>query len=209
MYTRSISRATKGKVCFLELKSLRKATERQHRKVEKDLALLRPTLTLTLTLSDYVALLKRFYGFHRVWEPQVATQLAAELPDLFPPRRKLQNLEADLRYFGCAADDLLGLASCVNLPPLESVGSALGSLYVIEGSTLGGRILTRHFAGHLGVRPEAGCRFFSGYGERTGSMWSEFGELMETRWPSEDEDMLQAAVATFESLGGWTLNADA
>lgn len=78
-----------------------------------------------------------------------------------------------------------------------SVGLALGSLYVIEGSSVGGRILARHFGERLGMRPDTGCRFFAGYGERTSQMWSAFGELMVSRPVAEDGDMMVAAVSTF------------
>lgn len=186
----------------MELKNLRMATEIQHRKVEKDLDLLRSSLTL----DHYVALLERFYGFHRLWEPEVATILETELPGFFAPRGKLQNIEADLLHFGCRTEDLSRIASCCNLPSLQTVGAALGSLYVIEGSSLGGRILTRHFSEHLGLQRQAGCRFFAGYEERTGPMWATFGELMAARPPTEDDDMLKAAVDTFESLGEWLGN---
>jgi heme oxygenase len=73
----------------------------------------------------------------------------------------------------------------------------------MEGSTLGGQILTRHFAGQLGVRPDAGCRYFAAYGENTGAMWRAFGDLVAKRPPSENDDMLSAAIATFERLGDW------
>jgi heme oxygenase len=66
-----------------------------------------------------------------------------------------------------------------------------------------GRILARHFGGHLGVTPDAGCRFFSEYGERTGEMWSAFAKLMAGRPSAEDEEMLESSVATFELLGEW------
>jgi heme oxygenase len=186
----------------VELTRLRQATEIQHRRVEQDLDLLRPAFTR----HDYAALLRRFYGFHQSWEPVVASRLEPELPGFFAPRRKLQYLEADLRYLGCETEDLLRIRACPELPPLDSLGSVLGSLYVIEGSSLGGRILTRHFAGHLGVGPDAGCRFFSGYGERTGLMWSAFGELAASRPPAENDDMLNGAISTFELLGEWLVN---
>lgn len=183
----------------MELKSLRNATETHHQKVEAELDLLRSSLTL----AEYITLLERFYGFHRIWEPQVAALLESHLPDFFASRRKLHHIEADLRHFGCGTEGLLGIASCQRLPPLTSIGAALGSLYVVEGSTLGGRVLARHFGEHLGIGPESGCRYFSGYAERTGHMWRAFGELMASRSPSEDEETLTAAVATFECLREW------
>ncbi len=183
----------------MELTTLRSATAIQHRKVEQDLDLLRPSFKR----DHYVALLKRFYAFHLPWELKVAAALETELPDFFKPRRKLQNLEADLRYFGSATEDLSRIAKCNNLPPLNSVGSALGSVYVIEGSSLGGRILTRHFNEQLGIGPDAGCCYFSGYGDRTGPMWSAFGELMARRPPTENDELLASAVSTFEFMGHW------
>jgi heme oxygenase len=183
----------------MEMTILRDATAIQHRKVEKDLDLLSPSFTR----EHYVALLKRFYGFHLPWELKVTAALETELPDFFEPRKKLQNLEADLRYFGSATEDLSSIVLCNNLPPLNSIGSVLGSVYVIEGSSLGGRILTRHFNEQLGIRPDAGCRYFSGYGDGTGQMWSAFGQLMARRPPTENDEILTAAVSTFEFMGGW------
>jgi heme oxygenase len=167
--------------------------------VEKDLDLLRASFTR----DDYIVLLKRFYGFHRSWESEVEAAFETELSDFFRPRKKLHHLEADLRFLGSETEDLLRIPSCKNLPPLKSIGSVLGSVYVIEGSSLGGRILTRHFGEQLGIRPDAGCRFFAGYGERTGQMWSAFGELVAGRPAAENNEMLTAAVSTFELLGDW------
>jgi heme oxygenase len=183
----------------MELTTLRNATTTQHRKVEKDLDL----LSSSFTRDHYVALLRRFYGFHLPWEVKVETALETELPDFFTPRKKLQNLEADLRYFGTVNKDLSSIVTCNNLPPLNSIGSVLGSVYVIEGSTLGGRVLTRHFGEQLGVRPDAGCRYLSGYGDRTGPMWSAFGELMARRPPTENDEILTSAVSTFEFMRDW------
>jgi len=183
----------------LELTRLRNATETLHRKIERDLDLLRPSFTL----DQYVALLQRFYGFHQPWESEVDALLDIELPGFFESRKKLEKIESDLRFLGSEPQDLLHIPLCEKLPPLNSAGSVLGSLYVIEGSSLGGRILTRHFSGQLGIAPDAGCRFFSGYGERTGQMWSAFGELMSGRPSAEDEEMLAASVSTFELLGQW------
>jgi heme oxygenase len=183
----------------VELTTLRKETARQHRNTEKELDLLRPSFTR----DHYVALLKRFYGFHLPWESKVEAALETELPDFFKSRKKLGNLEADLRYFGSDTEDLSNIVPCKSLPPLKSTGSVLGSVYVVEGSSLGGSILARHFGEHLGIRPDAGCRYFFGYGDRTGQMWSAFGELMARRPTAENDEMLTAAVSTFELLGDW------
>ena len=183
----------------MQLTTLRSATALQHQKLEKELDLLRPSFTR----DHYATLLKRFYGFHLPWESKVAAALETELPHFFNARKKLRNLEADLRYLGSATEDLSDIAICDDLPPLHNIGSVLGSVYVIEGSSLGGRILTRHFSEQLGIRPDAGCRYFSGYGDCTGQMWSAFAELMALRPQRENDEMVAAADSTFALMGDW------
>ena len=63
-------------------------------------------------------------------------------------------------------------------------------------------MLTRHFSEQLGIGPDAGCRYFSGYGDRTVQMWSAFEKLMAQRPPTENDEMLTAALSTFR-LGQW------
>ncbi len=100
--------------------------------MERRLDLLRPSFTL----DQYVSLRRRFYGFHRPWESEADSLLEEVLPGFFAPRRKLENIESDLRYLGSESQDLLHIALCGKLPALKGIGSALGSLYVIEGSSL-------------------------------------------------------------------------
>ena len=81
---------------------------------------------------------------------------------------------------------------------LPSFGEALGAMYVVEGSTLGGRTIVPHVRRALGSAvPTA---YFSSYGDRTMPMWSSFrrrfGELVAT-----SDDLLAAArgaVRTFD-----------
>ncbi len=76
-------------------------------------------------------------------------------------------------------------------------------MYVVEGSTLGGQVLSRHFADRLGVSPDRGGGFFHGYGEATGRMWMAFAGLAASRPESETGPAIDAAIATFEALGDW------
>ncbi len=86
------------------------------------------------------------------------------------------------------------------LPSLETPAQALGSMYVLEGSSLGGQILSRHFEKTLGVRPDSGCRYLSAYGSDTGVMWKIFCEVLESRPTAEVPQMTLAAVETFQIL---------
>ena len=49
----------------------------------------------------------------------------------------------------------------------------LGAMYVMEGSTLGGRFLARHVETVLGLAPGRGDAYFQGHGEATGALWRE------------------------------------
>jgi heme oxygenase len=78
----------------------------------------------------------------------------------------------------------------------------MGCLYVLEGSTLGGQMLQRHFKRQLALEEHRGLTFFTGYGPDTPTRWKQFGAWLEQG--SLDEAVLLAtARQTFLSLEGW------
>src|SRR5579875_1326207 len=147
---------------------LRRATAASHDRLETMLALTDPGLTA----SRYRAVLARLLGFWLGWEPAVGAALGDE--GFLAPRRRTGALLRDLEALGFDEAALAGLPRCAP-PALDGPAAALGSLYVLEGSTLGGRVLVRQFGRSLGLRDgEPGCLYFSGYGAATGRMWAEF-----------------------------------
>jgi heme oxygenase len=88
---------------------------------------------------------------------------------------------------------------------LETTAQLFGCLYVLEGATLGGQIITRHLHASLGLTPETGAAFFAGYGARTGSRWKEFGtHLSAFALQSGSGDAIVASAnSTFETLDLW------
>jgi heme oxygenase len=65
-------------------------------------------------------------------------------------------------------------------PEFTSFPHALGALYVLEGSTLGGRIILRHLETHTVDIPSDAMSFFAGHGAETGSMWRAFVAKLDT-----------------------------
>jgi heme oxygenase (biliverdin-IX-beta and delta-forming) len=180
---------------------LKRETAPAHQALETRLDLLRPGLTL----AEYKRLLARFYGFYRPWEQAAFPVLEEARPGLAAGRRKVHLLEADLRSLGVGLEEL---PVSGELPPLRTTAQVLGSFYVLEGATLGGQVLSRHFSRLLGLEME-GMRFFSGYGEETGPMWQAFREAMAASVaPAEEEAVVRSAVATFEALSGWLLRKE-
>lgn len=178
------------------LKRLRAETAQQHSTIEKQLPLLDPTLTHTA----YRQLIARFWGYY--------APLEAQLEHAYPvgidgkQRVKTPLLELDLHHLG---QSQAAFPRCPNLPPLTNLPQVLGCLYVIEGATLGGQLISRQLHASLGLTPDSGSAFFSGYGALTGVRWREFGAfLTQTAAPlGQDESIIASANATFETLGQW------
>jgi heme oxygenase len=95
------------------------------------------------------------------------------------------------------------------MPDLSGVSRILGSMYVLEGSTLGGQIIARHFRRHVaGLEDGRGCSFFECYGPDVGTRWREFqGVLRAHSSPSADDTMVAAAGETFVLLQSWLHDA--
>mgnify|MGYP006161253249 CR=1 FL=1 len=94
------------------------------------------------------------YGFIAACEQRL--DIGAAPPSLGIERRlKAPLLRSNLRALGCSAPAIDRIAFCEQLPHVERWPAALGYFYVIEGSTLGGQLLARHFRERLGAGDEA------------------------------------------------------
>jgi heme oxygenase len=121
----------------------------------------------------------------------------------FDRRRKIGWLEADLIDLKHTRASLDALPDFHREAWPTSLPEALGALYVIEGSTLGGRVILQRLAPILGVSAAWAGSFLNGYGRRTGSMWQAFvASLNAAEAPETDAPIIEAsAVATFASFG--------
>jgi heme oxygenase len=117
-------------------------------------------------------------------------------------RSKIDILVEDLRFLGDSLSAIDALEHCGELPALETRTQVLGSMYVVEGSTLGGQLLRRHFAERFGFESQ-GARYFTGYGERTGPMWKQFGEVVNAIPAAEEDEAIYAACQTFSVMHRW------
>lgn len=171
-----------------------------HAELEARLPLIDPGLSRP-TYRDIVA---RFFGFYAPLEAGLlGPSSSLETGVDYVQRRKVSRLETDLAALGCA--EVAELPRCAELPRLDSVQRVLGCLYVIEGATLGGQVITRHLEKNLGITPESGGAFFAGYGAETGPRWKEFCALLTAaaeRVGGEDE-IVAGANETFATLGRW------
>ncbi len=180
----------------MDLQQLRSETAADHERVES----LVPLMAADLDQSTYVTALCRFYGFVKGWENWADTVAPSDLKPHLAERQRSVLLQSDLQHFHEAPPARL-FTPDRDFP--QNRAAFLGSMYVMEGSTLGGQFIAKHVEEALGLQRGAGNAYFAGYGDRTGSMWKTFQALL-TAVPQDDAGaVIAAAKQTFRAFGEW------
>jgi heme oxygenase len=129
-------------------------------------------------------LVQRYHQFHLVMEEAMTAGLASAPAGEW---RRTPLIEADL-----ARLDLSPLP-CPAMAPLGR-GQAIGALYVLEGSSLGGRVILKDLA-----RRGADCcglGFLDPHGDAVASRWREVVDLLE-REEAEPSAIVDGAMIAF------------
>lgn len=185
------------------LDQLRRSTAAAHAHLEDRLQVFD-----RLASEGAAPLLGRFYGLHRPVE-QALERWAVRMPELeLHRRRKAGALERDLERAGVRAAARARLPR-LSAPPLRTAGQVLGVMYVLEGSTLGGRAIHKECR-RRGLDP-AGLSFFDVYGADTGPLWRSFCDLLQTHGGGSEtaRQAASAAVAMFVAAESWLVGDDA
>ena len=179
---------------------LRAATRDAHERLETALDLLAPPLERV----RFLHVLTRFHGLHAAWEPAVLAR--SDLAPVMAGRSRLAHLEADLRALGMDPADVDALPACPAAAALAGTqAGAWGSLYVMEGSTLGGKVIARALAGAPWL-PPAGLTYFDARGARTGPLWRELGLRLDAAGAALGRDALaRGARAAFDTVRAWVV----
>jgi heme oxygenase len=180
------------------LSMLKVRTSRHHEELETALDL----LASPLSRERFLHVIQRFFGFHRVWEPAIAAH--EKLRAFHQSRQRTSLLRKDLVALGMsnAAIDELPLCDAARQCVADE-DFAVGSIYVLEGSTLGGQIISRALA-NANWSPTQGLASFNPYGDGTGRMWREFRTFAEQAGEGGDRQrMVAGAQQTFILLKGW------
>jgi heme oxygenase len=143
------------------LTRLRRETATAHARVEDRLF-----PAALASRASYARMLRAMLGLHAPLERQLSSidgfgALGIDLSS----RRKTHRLRADLATLSA----LDGTTPAVEVR-VTSLPAALGAFYVLEGSTLGGRVLRTEVAARLGDVPTT---FLAGYGDDTGRRWRQ------------------------------------
>lgn len=173
---------------------MKKETEAAHQDTE---ALLLPKLTCIQSVAGYAAVLRMFYGyFHPLEEKIQAFVTPALLPDIRQRRTSFFILE-DLKAMRIEAG---AVPVCQALPAVNNLPQAFGAMYVLEGSTLGGKMIAKMLSKNVAVPAEA-LRFFSGYKDQTGAMWTAFVAALNQQ--RDIPAVVSSAAETFSFLSRW------
>ena len=180
------------------LERLKLETAAEHAAIEGATGVMDPELSL----EAYRAYLERTLGFYQVVESQLR-QLgvweALSLPA--QEREKLPLLAEDIVLLGNI--EPASIRSCNAPPVFASTAEAIGGAYVLEGSTLGGRVISRHVQALFGADvPRA---FLECYGAETGEKWQAFRAAL-TRFACSrelEDQMIAGARETFGAFTRW------
>ena len=155
--------------------SLRLATREQHRRLDSHvlmMALMQPGLTAHVYAAALHGLGTALADCESAIEAAHPRFITArhELP--LPMERRLPLLNKDLEELGAApcGDSPLTLKLC-------STAELVGAMYVVEGSRLGGQLLTRQLRANGGEQWP--CRFFEAGGTASVQRWKQYMQWAE------------------------------
>jgi heme oxygenase (biliverdin-IX-beta and delta-forming) len=178
------------------LACLKADTQARHIALENT-RLTRELMSPELTRARYGTILYGFYGaFAPLEEALVTTLPAAPLE----PIHRTPLAEADIRHV-LGQFDASRLQVGIALPWLSlDVPIMLGITYVLEGSRLGGKAISRHIQQTIGITAEEGGSFFAGTDSPGLSGWKAFKKYCAdyaSHHPDQQTKIIQAANDTF------------
>ena len=179
------------------LNTIKEETKTHHQQVEKVLV---QELKNLKNKDDYARLLERLLLFYKPIEVDLHEVIDdALIPDI-SERKHTQRILTDL--------ELLEHGLPMEFPKsqlkISSPSYALGVLYVIEGSTLGGQVISKMIHNNLYLEGVDATNYFGSYTELNGDMWKKFGDrISEIENSVDQKELFQGAKDTFDSLKYW------
>jgi heme oxygenase (biliverdin-IX-beta and delta-forming) len=184
---------------------LKSETAAVHRQLERNRFLFRLFQT-DFSMQEYQQLLCKFYGFFSAIEPLIFTNLNAANSQLLAHRTKSELLARDLSVLEVDDTKLTTISRCEELPLLNSFSRQMGALYVLEGSTLGGKIISKRLKDLFGEAVINKMNYYQSYGENLILEWTSFQNFMCENFDNKENDIseiINAAIETFLCLDRW------
>ena len=177
------------------IEKIRTATGNSHAQLEKKIS---RVIAGIKDKADYSNLLKAFYGYVKPVQASVYNYIDPWLLTDIEKRRSASLLISDLLELR----NYEYPSVCREVPIISTSQSAFGALYVLEGSTLGGKIIYQTISTKL--NSNEGLRFFAGYGPNTGMMWKKFLQCLDhPENHQRADDVIDTALQTFTLFDSW------
>lgn len=135
----------------------------------------------TFTVEDYKKIICTNYLMLLHSENKIFDSLSRRFSEKLQlsERRKLPLIKKDLKSLS------LEDKNTTQTLEIENENEALGMLYVIEGSTLGGNVIAKQLSKTDGF-DDITFNFFGCYQDNTGSMWKNFKEVLDSEVEKEN-----------------------
>lgn len=184
------------------LENLRLTTAQSHKDLES-LPLSESIINPEITDEQYALYLSLMYDVVSDAEQNIFPLLENIIPDL-NHRTKAHLILSDLSVLD---RNILAPKSRPITQNLNEIspGFALGIMYVVEGSSLGGRVILKNITTALGHDGIKGASYFAGYGDKTGSIWRNFLAVMteyESKHDAGDE-IIAGANFAFDAINDY------
>lgn len=184
------------------LERLKTETRPHHDRIE-EVGFSTQIMSGQLTLNEYKMLVINNYRMHKLVEgmleqmPEVKNLEGLE----FESRKKTALLAKDLEDLGLNPADFS--TEGINID-LSDFHTAMGTYYVLEGSTLGGSVIARKLATNPNLASEGltDFNFYGCYGDMVGPRWKAFQQVLvdvATDAAAEDK-MVAGAAAAFDAM---------
>ncbi len=186
------------------LQELRNRTEPFHNSIEQ-LPISSSLLSKEVTLRNYRDYIIMLYPFVKEVEASIYPQVQHVVADL-EGRKKAALLFSDLQSLGIQPQEIDTFDDAF-VKQNQTVAAALGCMYVLEGSTLGGQLISRHLEKALGERVTGSLSYLKAYTTKTGSMWKNFLNTFceSTVRNGHQAEAITSSIKTFQLLEKWMI----
>lgn len=177
---------------------LKQTTSKPHQALEKKMV---KVIKGIKTQGDYARFLELMYGYYAALEKD----LDRYLPYMqLGHRRTANKLLSDINQVQTADRPAGRVELCRDLPAIDSLASALGAMYVVEGSVMGAPQIAKMIASQLKLSDNTSLTFFNGSAEDVSSNWSIFLSNFSRDFEDDErQSIIRAATATFEAFSHW------
>ena len=152
----------------------------------------------TLTIDQYKKILLTNYIIHLNYEKLLHENLSKRIADQLDigQRNKLPALALDLEEIGLTNDNI----PSIQILPITTEAFALGALYVLEGSTLGGSMIYKQLLLNPRFNSSLGLHYYNFYGKELMPKWKQFVAVLNNLPLTQHQEAISGANWMFEEI---------